>query len=239
MDSALVRRVFAAYHAAARTVKEAPMRSVFFALSALLALIFACSKSGPAEGAGPDAAAAIPEIRVHPDNSGLAFRFIDRASGEFATVGSIDDVPEEVRPAVMVVDTNADPAPPQILYVADLTNANDDGSYPYKTIDRYEYERGVRTTAVASGSAAAGVTLYSTEWCGACKMARSWLQQNKVAFVERDLEKDAKALPALREAAGKAGMDPKSVGGQVPVVVVGDKVMLGFDPNKVQAALGR
>jgi glutaredoxin len=197
-------------------------------------------KGGSSDDAAPAAPSGPPpEIRVHPDNGELAFRFFDKTTASFKTVGAVADVPDEVKPAVLVFDASAKAAPPDVLYVADLTKPGPDGAYPYKVVNRYDYDRSA-TPARSGGSAEparAAVTLYTTEWCGVCKQAKAWLQSNKIAFVERDLEKDPGAMRALEEDAKRAGTTAQAVAGGVPVIVVGDKILKGFDPNAIQQAL--
>ena len=66
--------------------------------------------------------------------------------------------------------------------------------------------------------AQASVVLYATDWCGYCKQARQYFQQNGISFVEYDIEKDQRARNAY-----------DSIGGNgVPVILVGDKRMNGF-----------
>lgn len=178
---------------------------------------------------------------MRPDNPGLAFRFLDRETGKMRTVGSISDVPEEVRGAVLVFDTNAPPAPPEVLFVANLTTAKDDGSYPYETRNRFEYERRTATAPSGAGSTAVrspAVTIYSAEWCGACKQAKAWMKKNNVAFVERDVEKDPKAMDDMRKDAERAGKVFESIAGRVPVIVAKDQLMTGFDANSLKQILG-
>lgn len=208
------------------------------AVVALLALAVACKKDEPAAPPPTPPLDEAPAIRVAEDNPGLAFRYFDATEGKMVTVGAIADVPEEVRPAVMVVDTSAPPAPPNALYVADLTKQREDGTYAWKVVDRFAYERSKVPEPAGEAAAKAPVTIYSAEWCGACKQAKAWMKQNKIAFVERDVEKDPKALDDLRADAQRAGVPYSSLARKVPVIVVGDKVMSGFDPGAIQAALG-
>ena len=64
------------------------------------------------------------------------------------------------------------------------------------------------------------VTMYSTQWCGYCKKARDYFQENNIAFVEYDIEDN-----------DKARQDYKALGGRgVPLIVVGKKAMSGFTP---------
>jgi arsenate reductase-like glutaredoxin family protein len=185
---------------------------------------------------------AAPSIRVHVDNTELVFRYYDKDVGALATATAIEEVPQEVRSAVIVMDMTAKDVPARALYVTDLTRKNDDGTHPWRVVDRYSYQHGGKTAAQAQGSTSGSgskVVLYSTEWCGACKSARKWFKAQNISFTERDLEKDPGAVDALKTAARKAGMHPSSVLGSVPIVVVGKQLLKGFDPGAVKAAMGR
>jgi len=180
-----------------------------------------------------------PAIRVHPDNAQLVFRYYDSASGALRTAQGIDAVPEEVRPSVVVMDLSQQAnVPPRALYVANLTAAESDGSFPWRVVDRYAHSRAARVQAEASSKAAKTrrIQLFSTEWCGVCKKARSWLKRQDLPFVERDLEKDPGALPALQKAARQAGVSPASIQGSVPVLVVGDQILKGFNAGAIEKA---
>ena len=67
------------------------------------------------------------------------------------------------------------------------------------------------------------VKLYSTVWCGYCKKARSLLKATGVNFVELDIEKSQQAEAEYRKLGGRG----------VPVIVVGDVVLHGFDRERL------
>lgn len=73
------------------------------------------------------------------------------------------------------------------------------------------------------------VTLYSAAWCGYCKQAKRWLTTLGVPFDERDIERDAGAAEEHR-AAGRGYRG-------VPLLVVGDRAIRGFDRPKLESAL--
>jgi len=65
------------------------------------------------------------------------------------------------------------------------------------------------------------VVMYSTSWCGYCKKARAYFKKNNIAFVEYDIEKDARAKSQYDKLNGKG----------VPVILVGEKRMNGFNES--------
>lgn len=62
------------------------------------------------------------------------------------------------------------------------------------------------------------VEMFSTSWCGYCKKARRYFQSSGIAFVEYDIESDARAKDRYDALGGKG----------VPLIRVGTKLMNGF-----------
>ncbi|BCX70342.1 glutaredoxin family protein [Pseudomonas izuensis] len=75
--------------------------------------------------------------------------------------------------------------------------------------------------------ATANVVLYSTEWCGYCKLSRRFLDQKGITYKEFDIEKDTEARKAY-EALG---------GGGIPFIDVNGTLIRGYDPDAILAAL--
>lgn len=68
------------------------------------------------------------------------------------------------------------------------------------------------------------VVMYGASWCGYCRQARNYFQQNGIRYVEYDIEKNERARRAY-----------DSIGGNgVPVILVGDKRMNGFSVEGFQ-----
>lgn len=76
------------------------------------------------------------------------------------------------------------------------------------------------------------VTLYSTDWCGYCKMAKQYLAQKDVAFVEKNIEQDAEAYKELEAKMGGSFRG-------VPVLDINGTVILGFDRPSIDHALAQ
>lgn len=64
------------------------------------------------------------------------------------------------------------------------------------------------------------VTIYTTPWCGFCKMAKNYMQQLGIPFAEKDVEKDQEAAQDAVTKSGQMG---------VPVIDVNGTIILGFD----------
>lgn len=75
---------------------------------------------------------------------------------------------------------------------------------------------------------AATVTIYSAPWCAFCHMAKNYFKSKNVAFKDIDVEQDQKAAHEIFVKTGQAG---------IPVIEIGDAVIIGFDRPKIDSAL--
>ncbi len=74
----------------------------------------------------------------------------------------------------------------------------------------------------------AKVKLYSTPTCPYCRMAKDWLEGQKVPFAAVDVSADGKAAEEMVEKSGQMG---------VPVLEVGSTIIVGFDRGAYRKAL--
>jgi glutaredoxin len=74
----------------------------------------------------------------------------------------------------------------------------------------------------AAPGAGGGVTLFTTEWCGACRRAKAFLRENRIPFSEWDVEKSDYGAAKFAQLGGRG----------VPLITVGARKMLGFDPGR-------
>ncbi|MFH1316389.1 MAG: glutaredoxin domain-containing protein [Candidatus Woesearchaeota archaeon] len=72
------------------------------------------------------------------------------------------------------------------------------------------------------------VKIYSTPTCPWCVRAKEFLKENKVEFENHDVASDEAARNEMIEKSGQMG---------VPVIIVDDVVIVGFDQNALKAAL--
>lgn len=72
------------------------------------------------------------------------------------------------------------------------------------------------------------VTVYSTTWCGFCKMAKQYFDSKGVKYKDVNVEEDQKAGMYIMQKTGQAG---------VPVIEIGDTTIIGFDRPKIDTAL--
>lgn len=69
--------------------------------------------------------------------------------------------------------------------------------------------------------------LYATEWCGYCARTRKLFNERKIPFREYDIEKSAE---------GEAQYE-KLGGNGVPLIIIKDKVIHGYDKDEIEEAL--
>ena len=75
------------------------------------------------------------------------------------------------------------------------------------------------------GSAA--ITMFSTSWCPHCKRAKAYFAQKGVSYREVDIEASDSGRREFEEYGGKG----------VPLIIVGERRMRGFDPGAMDRML--
>lgn len=73
------------------------------------------------------------------------------------------------------------------------------------------------------------VNIYTTPTCVYCKMAKEFFQENGVKYTEYNVSTDLNARNAMIEKSGQMG---------VPVIMVDDQVVVGFNEPKLRNLLG-
>ena len=71
------------------------------------------------------------------------------------------------------------------------------------------------------------VVVYTSNTCPYCTMAKDYLKEKGVEYEEKNVQNDAAARDELISM-GYTG---------VPVLVIGEEEIVGFDPGKIDAAL--
>ena len=72
------------------------------------------------------------------------------------------------------------------------------------------------------------VTIYSTPVCHFCHMAKDYFTENNIAYTEYDVASDQAKRAEMIDLSGQMG---------VPVIVIGDDLIIGFDEAKVKEIL--
>jgi glutaredoxin len=86
----------------------------------------------------------------------------------------------------------------------------------------------------SNAGAAPAVILYGTAWCGACRSARTYFISKGIPFVDKDIEKDQAAARELADKAARLGVPAD----RVPILDVRGRLLVGFDPDRVERLLG-
>lgn len=73
------------------------------------------------------------------------------------------------------------------------------------------------------------VTIYTTPTCHFCQMAKAFFKENDVTYTEHDVSSDQAKRAEMIEKSGQMG---------VPVIVIDDELIAGFDKPKIAQLLG-
>jgi glutaredoxin len=73
------------------------------------------------------------------------------------------------------------------------------------------------------------VVVYGTETCPFCAKTRAYLKERNVAFGDFDVDKSDKGKRDFGELGGKS----------VPVILIGNRKLVGFDQKAIDAALAQ
>jgi glutaredoxin 3 len=72
------------------------------------------------------------------------------------------------------------------------------------------------------------VTIYSTPVCHFCHAAKDFFQANNVTFTDHDVASDAEKRQEMIDLTGQMG---------VPVIKIGEDIVIGFDEPKLKELL--
>jgi len=72
------------------------------------------------------------------------------------------------------------------------------------------------------------VTIYSTPVCHFCQAAKEFFNENEIEYTEHDVASDQEKRQEMIDTTGQMG---------VPVIKIGDDVVVGFDEAKVKELL--
>ena len=72
------------------------------------------------------------------------------------------------------------------------------------------------------------ITIYSTTTCPFCIRAKQFLKENKIQFEDIDVSENHEKAQEMIKKSGQMG---------VPVLEIGEKIIVGFDKDKIKEAL--
>ncbi len=73
------------------------------------------------------------------------------------------------------------------------------------------------------------VTIYSTPSCHFCHMAKDFFKENNVPFTDHDVASDGAMRQEMMDKSGQMG---------VPVIIIGNDLIVGFNKPKIVELLG-
>ena len=73
------------------------------------------------------------------------------------------------------------------------------------------------------------VLIYSTPTCHYCQMAKAFFQNNNIQYADFNVAENAEKRQEMIELTGQMG---------VPVIKVGDDILVGFNEGKVREMVG-
>ena len=72
------------------------------------------------------------------------------------------------------------------------------------------------------------VKIYSTPTCPFCKRAKAFFKENNIEYEDVNVAENEKARDEMVKKSGQMG---------VPVIEIGDKIIVGFDEQELKKAL--
>jgi glutaredoxin-like YruB-family protein len=73
------------------------------------------------------------------------------------------------------------------------------------------------------------VVIYSTPTCHFCQITKEFLKENDVAFTDYNVAEDQDKRAEMVEKSGQMG---------VPVIFIGEEMIIGYDEAKIKQELG-
>ena len=72
------------------------------------------------------------------------------------------------------------------------------------------------------------ITIYSTMDCAFCVSAKKFFDDNNIGFTDVDVSGDPERIQEIKDLTGQIG---------VPVIKVGEEIMVGFDKERIRELL--
>lgn len=211
----------------------------------LAALCLAVAACGPQVGAEPAAPApsaaaapapppALPEPAAPAPDAGdvepaaaarTYYGFVDE-NGSFRFVDSFDDVPEDQRAkarAIAIAGGSSEPEAPLPARPVDRVPSTPVANAPLPA-----FAPPAARAPDGEPTADEPVVVYTTSWCPWCRKTLAWLDEQGVAYVNKDIERNLAWRRELIEKTGQAA---------IPVVEIQGEIIRGFDPQRMNELL--
>ncbi|MEQ1515267.1 MAG: glutaredoxin family protein [Usitatibacteraceae bacterium] len=86
---------------------------------------------------------------------------------------------------------------------------------------------GSNAAQLAASEGQPSVVFYSATWCGYCRAAREFFDRNGIAYTEHDMETSAVGIAGYQQLGG----------GGIPLIMIGDEKIRGFNSALLQEKL--
>lgn len=149
---------------------------------------------------------------------------VARSETEVITFGSILENREMSRTDRIRAFENLDPGALQKR----VAQPNVSGAPPVRAVQRPVEQDDPTDRQVRAARDRVPIVMYSTAWCGVCKRARKYFQDNRIAFTEYDVDENTQARNEYLL------LNPRR---SVPTIKVGNEVVVGFSPAAFESAL--
>ena len=73
------------------------------------------------------------------------------------------------------------------------------------------------------------VTIYSTPTCHFCQMTKDFLKEKGIGYTDYDVARDLEKRQEMIQKSGQMG---------VPVIFIGNELIIGFDKERIATCLG-
>ena len=73
------------------------------------------------------------------------------------------------------------------------------------------------------------VTIYSTPTCHFCQMTKDFLKEHGIGYTDYDVAHDLEKRQEMIQKSGQMG---------VPVIFIGDQMVIGFDKERIASLVG-
>ena len=73
------------------------------------------------------------------------------------------------------------------------------------------------------------INIYTTSTCVYCQMAKKFFQEKSIEYAEFDVSSDREKADEMVRKSGQMG---------VPVIEIGDEIIVGFDKARISSLLG-